>query len=62
MRDDVPSLNSNKLTIRFLRIYNVAGLGRELTVYDLILFCYSKCQQIGRKEVGYNQFCEDEYV
>jgi hypothetical protein len=62
MRDDVASLNRNKLTNRFLRPYSVAVLGRELIVRDLISFCYAKCQQIERKEVGYSQFSEDEYV
>ena len=49
MRDDVPLLNHDKLTIRFLRIYSVAVLGPELMVCYLILFWYAKCQQIGKK-------------
>ena len=62
MRDDVASPNLDKLTGRFLRTYSVAVLGRELIVYNLILFWYAKCQQIEGKEVGYSQFSEDEYV
>lgn len=38
MRDDVASPNLDKLTGRFLRTYSVAVLGRELIVYNLILF------------------------
>lgn len=60
LRNDVASVNLKKFTSRFLRIYSVAVLGRELIVYVLILFWYAKCKQIGRKEVGYDQFCEDD--
>ena len=38
MRDDVASLNRNKLTHCFLRSYSIDVLGRELIIYDLIFF------------------------